>query len=1098
MIITNITSNNQNRDFQKLHSLQDFLNEKIPYCEEVKILTGFFYFSAVDFLIYLLKKNTNVKIKILVGLQVDVINHTLIEFASQAVSNKLLIRKKFIENFTKPFQLKEFDTSKFEEQANFFIDLIDNGRLEIRKTLEDNHAKLFILKMNEESKNLIESIWITGSSNFTKPGLKEQQELNVAIGDWGHKEVNEYFDNLWNTAVTLKEEDLQEVINSVKNKSLLREITPFEAYLLILYEYLSLFDKKEIKPHTVEIMENAGYKPYAYQLDAIGQALTIIEKFNGVIIADVVGLGKSVIASSVAKEIGKRGIVIAPPGLIGDEAGNYGWKKYLSDFKLNSLGWNAYSSGKLQEIKEIIKRNNDIEVVIVDEAHRFRNEETESYALLHEICRNKKVILLTATPFNNSPKDIYALLKLFIIPKKSPITLDSNLEELFRKLENKFKNLRKKKKPNNSNSNKELSLISQEIKYILNPVMIRRNRLDLIKHPDYKKEVKNLSKVKDPVALFFNLTKKQSEFYDKVIKEYFSYNDDNNQNNSSQKFIGAIYQPYLYKKNSSQSPDFEETYQHALYDLMRRLLVKRFESSFTSFLKSIENFISIHQKVLQFVEKNQFYILDRSWINKVSELEDEPEKYLEELNKKLAEIQNQKPEKINAIYYEKQNLEWNKFILDIKKDIDLFKTIQKEFKNLNLIENDPKGDAVAITISEILNNNEQRRKILIFSEFKDTITGVYHFFEKEYPKIAERTLLVDTDISKSLFETILSNFDASYPKEKQKNDYDILLCTDKLSEGFNLNRAGAIINYDIPWNPVRVIQRLGRINRIGKKVFDELFIYNFFPTIQGESVINQQTIAQTKMFLIHNAIGEDSKIFSPDEVPSPSELFQRINTNPENLEEENILTKIYIELEELKRKYPNETSRFLAEYRIGNIPLRIKTAKPFSNDELITMIKDKNLYFIYFDYNQETPIPLSFDQIWDKIKCTPNTPTLKKSYSFWQKYQESLKFNFDSKDTDNENSNRRKAINTLKSCLSNEKFKHFEDKINYLIQDLNEYGTLPSLFIRQLANLNTNSTDEFEKLLKELGDDFFVSYDFNPENRKIIVSIENLTQQSLL
>lgn len=123
---------------------------------------------------------------------------------------------------------------------------------------------------------------------------------------------------------------------------------------------------------------------------------------------------------------------------------------------------------------------------------------------------------------------------------------------------------------------------------------------------------------------------------------------------------------------------------------------------------------------------------------------------------------------------------------------------------------------------------------------------------------------------------VYEKFDASF--EKQKDEYTILLTTDKLSEGVNLNRAGVVVNYDIPWNPVRVIQRVGRINRIGKKVYDNIYIVNFFPTEKGADIVRSREIAESKMFMIHNVLGEDSKIFSPDKEPQPSELYERLTT----------------------------------------------------------------------------------------------------------------------------------------------------------------------------------------------------------------------------
>jgi SNF2 family N-terminal domain. len=134
----------------------------------------------------------------------------------------------------------------------------------------------------------------------------------------------------------------------------------------------------------------------------------------------------------VAKALGKRGIVIAPPHLIGPDDKSTGWKKYLEDFEL--YGWETFSVGKLEKALEFVREHDSIEVVIVDEAHRFRNENTLSYHYLKEICRGKTVLLLTATPFNNRPSDIFALLKLFTIPKNQPLyltkTLNLNLKSM--------------------------------------------------------------------------------------------------------------------------------------------------------------------------------------------------------------------------------------------------------------------------------------------------------------------------------------------------------------------------------------------------------------------------------------------------------------------------------------------------------------------------------------------------------------------------------------------------------------------------------------------------------------------------------------------
>src|SRR5690606_2062449 len=380
---------------------------------------------------------------------------------------------------------------------------------------------------------------------------------------------------------------------------------------------------------------------FSYQVDAVKQALQIIKEHNGCIIADVVGLGKSVIASMIARQINKRGIIICPPGLMGDaERKDSGWYEYLEKFGLHN--WQIFSRGKIDSIAESIE-GRDFEVVIVDEAHYFRNQDTADYENLAMLCRGKKVILLTATPFNNSPEDIFSLLKLFIVPGRSSISLEDNLAGKFSNLNYTYKQLsfitknwnsvddKKRKQAENlyisivdeelpvdiKKVNVKTKRLSDEIKRVINPVVIRRNRLDLQKDHIYSKEIGELSKVKDPDELFFYLSAEQDEFYDQIIGKYFAENGT---------FKGAIYQPFSYEKEINNEKLDEEgnrqyNQQRNLYDFMRRILVKRFESSFGSFEQSIQRFLNVHILVRDFINKTGKFILDRSFIEKIKDFE---------------------------------------------------------------------------------------------------------------------------------------------------------------------------------------------------------------------------------------------------------------------------------------------------------------------------------------------------------------------------------------------------------------------------------------------------------------------------------------------
>ncbi|HQG66491.1 MAG TPA: phospholipase D-like domain-containing protein, partial [Smithella sp.] len=397
--MANFITNSKKSDLKKR------LVELISKSEELKFLVGFFYFSGIRELYAALQKNPEVSVKILVGLNVDRFNHCLIEYAETDPSSDEEKTYKFFESIKKSLNTEYFDTEEFYQQVRYFVDLIKNDKLIIRKTYEPNHAKLYIFKLEQDQvgKN---ALFITGSSNLTQAGLSTQNEFNVEISDYGFEDAEEYFDNLWTQAVriTEHEETKKRLIEVIEKETITKEVSPFEAFCLILKTYLDSFDQKKVGDSIITIMEKNGYKPYQYQLDAVKQALKIIDDYNGVIIADVVGLGKTIIACAVAKQLGRRGIVICPPGIMGDKNLNSGWKKYVEQFKLND--WEVRSLGDLENTLDLVKKLDDIEVVIIDEAHRFRNQDTQDYDLLKNICREKTVILLTATPFNNRPADI--------------------------------------------------------------------------------------------------------------------------------------------------------------------------------------------------------------------------------------------------------------------------------------------------------------------------------------------------------------------------------------------------------------------------------------------------------------------------------------------------------------------------------------------------------------------------------------------------------------------------------------------------------------------------------------------------------------------
>ena len=1115
---------------EKEKQLKQRIVELIKNSKELRFLVGFFYFSGIDELYEEIKNNPSLQIDVLVGLSVDKTLHGLIEYADS--NNEMTDREKvekFFDSIAKSINSDEFDTKEFYERAKYYLSLIKTDRLRIRKTLEPNHAKLYIFNIKDELRTLKKSVFVTGSSNLTRAGLSSQNEFNIEISDHGTEEANKYFEKLWEEAVKITEiaQYKERLLNLVEKKTLIADITPFEAFAFVLKNYLDVQSQQKVKESIKELLQKKGYKPYQYQLDAVSQALTIINNSdtpNGLIVSDVVGLGKSVIASLIAKSLGKRGVIICPPGLMGDQNKRSGWEKYKEDFEL--YDWEIRSCGleNLERTLELVKENNEYEVIIVDEVHRFRNQDTEAYEILSNLCRDKIVILLSATPFNNTPADIFSLLKLFIVPGKSKISLDNDLGGRFRSYNSGFKklsNIRKnyqspdKQKKSRAiadyeslfgNNKVDLNKIKERTKYLSNsirqviePVLIRRNRIDLKKDPVYSKEVYELSEVKDPQELFFELTEKQSDFYDSITKIYFGDDEE------SRKFTGAIYRPFYYDigQEEFEEKDMEKNrellMQANLFDFMRRLLVKRFESSFGAFCRSIENFYQITSKVQQFIKNSgNKFILDRKLMDKIYESDiDEIEEYLKEYEQKLGEGNYPKSYKI----YEVDKFKLKKqFLDDIESDRKLFEELLKTLKELKLVDDDPKFDCLQEKISNILASDrsvsEPQRKIVVFTEYTDTAKYMEEKLEAAFPG---KVLSITSGLTNSKISEIIENFDASFPKPK--DDYQILLATDKISEGFNLNRAGAVINYDIPWNPTRVIQRVGRINRIGKKIFNELFIYNFFPTLKGAEYVRSREIAAQKMFLIHNTLGEDAKIFEADEEPTAAKLFQRIMTNPEEAEVESFQTKIRLAYDKITKPHPGIIER------IKGMPSRVKAAKSGEENLLSVFIKKGLGFYIRTTENGENIEEPAFEDVYHKIECAKDEKRNELSRSFWDNYQKIKEFKYQTRQAPGEVSLESRARNNLNMLLNNPP-ADFDKHLSFartLLEDVIDYKTLPDFTLRRIANLKTDNSaskdtdkilSEFKKLKDDLGEDYLdkIKQKLGNMQSEVIVAIENIKE----
>lgn len=854
--------------------LSEVINNILPSADQVSFLVGYFYFSGFQ---EIYKNLIDKKVDVLVGLDVQKSMSNAVMEIHQIQKTVFVSRQKIREDYISSLiqvcnETDIFDSKEKQEAWYVFLDKIKNGSLSIRKTLHPNHAKLYLFRNREEFNQggMFPGTVITGSSNLSYPGLTGQHEINVISREaYDFETSKDIFNELWKDAVPIADaEQGDEFFKAVTQKIWIGTTPePYHMFIRVLDELFPEYKGDLLRlPYQVSRGKFINLK---YQEDAIRKGLDVIRRHNGAIIADVVGLGKSIIASCIAHNLGLQTIVIAPPHLKSQ------WEEYRLLFEFHAR---VYSSGKIEKAIEDIQGDEE-KLILIDEAHKYRNEETQDYARLHKLCQGNKVLLLSATPFNNAPQDIFSLIKLFQIPGKSTIRTVENLSIAFTQLVAEYKKLKSSQKtPEEQGEPTRLRIraISEKIRNILLPLVVRRSRLDLQEIEEYRKDLEKqkilFPKIHPPKTLEYDLGNIQNRYIStlRIIAP----------EDPEQGFVGARYKPTEYVKDFKKyrqriaedmgvTENLLKQSQRNLAKFIRHLLVRRFESSVAAFQSTLDSIIRSSENIKKYYEHGMVPVYKKGNIPDLDSLMeaegDDAMEFAEEID--IEQLLEKHVEK--GLWFIPSSEIKKEFGEIMEKDIHLLEKIRDEWFPSGRIESDPKlayfMKYLRTELSKPSESNEPKKKIVVFSEFADTVNYLYKELKNDF-RILKYTASDATDERK---KCLRENFDAGLPEEKQRDDFDILIATDAISEGFNLHRAGIVFNYDIPFNPTRVIQRVGRINRINKKVFDELCIYNFFPTETGEKETRTKQISTLKIALFNALFGADTKILTNDEELEP-------------------------------------------------------------------------------------------------------------------------------------------------------------------------------------------------------------------------------------
>ncbi len=927
------------------------------------------------------------KIRVLVGLNVDKKTVQIIHQAQQ--------------------EQMSFEMS--HKGVKTFIKWLQSGKLEMRIYPDAPiHAKVYIMRKDMDKADHYGSV-ITGSSNFSKAGLINNLEFNVELKD--SRDVVfalEKFEELWNKSIDITDEYI-ETIN--KSTWIREDITPYELFIKTLYEYF----KEEInedKNETWIEMFSDGFMKLQYQTDAVIQAKKILDAYNGVFISDVVGLGKTFICAMLAQKLKGRKLVICPPVLK-----DY-WKRILEQFEVPAT---VESLGKLDSILEDEDLMKNVKYVFIDEAHRFRNQKTESFQKLHEICYNKKVILVTATPQNNYSSDIANQIFLFQ-PKNNSVIIpdDKNIEAFFNKLDSKLKKLEKGTREYSRVLKANSEIIRDKV---LRNIMIRRTRKEIIEYykDDLEKRGLKFPKLGNPEKIIYT--------YDDEIEAVFNHTI-----NIIKRLSYARYKPLTYLRDVSKKEIASlMVSQRNISGFMKSILIKRLESSFEAFKKTLNRFIKSHERFINMCEAGEVYISKKVDIYDLLDSGDD-EKLME-----FVEEETVQHYPLNAFN--------NDFISSLKNDLLLLRGLQDEWEEI--IE-DPKKDQF---LSELKNNiNLKDNKIIIFTEAKETAEYVGEYLRLEYP---DEVIVYSGQASKSIRMEIEANYNPDYVYEK-KDDIRILVTTDVLAEGINLHRSNVIINYDLPWNPTKVMQRVGRINRVGTE-HDEIFVFNFFPTAQANMHLTLEENIMLKIQAFHDTLGEDFKYLSEDEEVSSHNLYEKLNSK-ESLEAEEA------DDEQSELKYLNiirdiRDSNVELYEKIKNLPQKSRSGRKYDKveeDKTVTFLRKGGLKkFFIADKKSSKEIP--FLQAMKYLEVLPDEKRIKLPKTYFDHLQLN-KLQFEISLTGEEIITKKtvkkgrdaQIIKILKGMSKCRIFTDEEDKLVVKMRNIWEEGNIPATITREV------------------------------------------------
>lgn len=859
-------------------SVKKYLTEWCSVSKQMDIATGYLEIGGLLSLDSEWQKLD--KIRIILGNEVTKRTKNVIDAAVEAMLNR------FRESVD-----TEQETNEFLIGVPAIIEAMKTRKIECRVYDKSKfHAKAFITYFSDDylgglisSMNVPSGYALVGSSNFTKAGLTKNIELDVQVRD-DVDQLQQWFEDKWKQGEDITEAMLTAIENHCK------EYSPYDVYLRSMYE---LFKTRE---ETVSEWEKHESKIYPglsqYQRDGYNKLVEIAAKYSGAFLCDGVGLGKTfvgmmLIERFVMKE--RKNVVLIVPASARISVWETTIKKYIPEILQGFFSFKIINHTDL-----LLEKNENLmnqiaeqaEVIVIDEAHHFRNRSSNRYRKLFDMMaqgRQKQMFMLTATPINNSFLDLQHLIELFTHRQDNffagaPLGIHS-LSGHFKKMEARLTAM------TDHGTTESIDITSDDIfrgDSLVNELVVQRSRAYVKKSLTGADSTNVLFSHREPPTVANYSLKKT---YGKLINDFTdSFDRKDKQTGKNVPILAlAVYSPYeeeYYIGDRTKIDEMKSGRQTQVVNLIRQLLLKRFESSVAAFE---ETCIRIYVRLKKFLEDYKEYGNTRTIERLLAKQEDIVEyvnSFVEDkMPKSMEELEDDLPD---YVWVTEENLNQEDFdiaamLADTILDLEVLADFIKDIKDIS-----PENDDKIRELKRILLEDKRikGKKVIIFSEYRSTAQYIYNeLWRAGFENIYE----IDGQ-SKDNKHELVQRFAPYYndtTSKEIKNEINILVATDVLAEGLNLQDASCLINYELHWNPVRLMQRIGRVDRrrdaaIEKKLLQDhpelaedrrnAYYWNFLPPAELEELLSLYRTVSKKTLRISKTFGiEGKKLLTPDD-----------------------------------------------------------------------------------------------------------------------------------------------------------------------------------------------------------------------------------------